>query len=144
MTSVNTFNWDMISYPYKHNNAHTSECKQLEYFSFCNEQKFIDKCLVINFHDNIFIFTLSFRTFFVFSRRDYFFFLHFPSYSKWTFAALRLRLCCSVFICRAFVYNSPPSLHSTLASNRNQLNHTKACTYVAFATYLWFSFDATT
>lgn len=104
----NTFNWDMISPPTHttHSTTILGQCKQLEYFSFCYVQKFIDKCLVINFHDNIFICALSFHILFFTS--IFFLFFRFPSHAEQALADHTI--ICIVFLCiisRAFVYTSP-------------------------------------
>lgn len=83
---------------HKHNTTRC-KCKQLGHFSFCYVQKFIDKCSVINFHDNIFIFALSFHTFFCTSNSHFIF--HHPSEHLPTTMICTVFLC--IIICRAFV-----------------------------------------
>lgn len=136
---------NMISYPYN-KQQHSGKCKQLGYFSFCHVQQFIDKSLVINFHNNIFIFALWFHFFHI----DVFIFIFYHTLNEHDGTVYCVCLC---IVCRAFVHYTaiyPPSLslHPLMISlfvlRQHQLNHPIACTYFVFATYLWFSLDATT
>lgn len=85
----------------------------LDTSGICNVQKFIDKCLAINFHDNIFIFALLFPIFF--SHID-FFYIYFPSHSKRTLVGYAL--CVSVYCLLC--------LHLLSRLLTHQLNSTKS------------------